>query len=207
MLIKRLILFITMFAIFEYSLCQEVIPDIAPAKYHSHQMCVKIVNLSDFNNVIVLSAETNFNGKPTIRKVVDDSCIMTSYKFHVIDLYWITKSRFVELGGIENISFRTLKWKNGGAEFEKMIPNDLHLLIDGINPMKRYYDKEKNDEKVIEIQCNLYKDQFSKISFFISKIISEYVDNGVTKIKTEIFKNDPNIQLTQKTRLSDDGRY
>lgn len=68
--------------------------DLIPQNSHSLNRCVKIVNLNDFPNVVLISHVTG----PTVQgleinPIKNNECLSKGYKFNSLAIYWNTKDK------------------------------------------------------------------------------------------------------------------
>ena len=138
--------------------------DVIPPNSHSLDRCVKIVNLNDFSDVVLIGYVTGpmVQGSE-INQIKNNECLSKGYKFNSLKIYWNTKDK----------------------------PNSIdqnNLLLDNVDVYGGYIDQGNPlIKETIEYSIAGYSN--GKLILYKSKHTSEY-NNGTTK-KVETFQ--PNV--------------
>jgi len=133
--------------------------------------CVKIVNINEFPNIVVIGYyPVNRTGSFVKKYVVNqDSCLTKGNKFNRFYLLWTTKSYF-DSTGIFDPQYEKVIQDFGG---EKTTPDSpIHLLSNEIEL------NGKDTLKLVseELSYKLYMSS-ADISLYLSRKISHFIDN------------------------------
>jgi len=136
--------------------------DVIPPNSHSLNRCVKVVNLNEFSDVVLIGHyKGSMVDKYESYQVKNNECLTKGYKFNSLSIYWNTKD------------------KPNSVE-----PNN--LLLENVEPYGGYVDQ--NNPLVKEnIEYSIAGFSGGKLVLYKSKQISEY-NNGTPK-KIETFSN------------------
>lgn len=159
---KKLFIYILFSLSFVFLFSSVVSADLIPPNSHSLNRCVKVVNLNEFPDVVLIgyvtgpmveSSETN--------QIKNNECLSKGYKFNSLKIYWNTKDR----------------------------PNSIdqnNLLLDNVEVYGGYIDQNNPLEKE-EIEYSIAGFSSGKLILYKSKQTQEY-NNGTPK-KVETFAN------------------
>ena len=166
---KKLFIYFLFSLAFGLFFVPPVFADVIPPNSHSLDKCVKIVNLNDFPNIILISYVTGpmVQGSE-INQIKNNECLSKGYKFNSLAIYWSTKDK----------------------------PNAIdqnNLLLDNVEVYGGYIDQ--NNPLVKEnIEYSIAGYSGGKLVLYKSKQILEY--NNGTPTKVETFTNP--LQNTQQ---------
>lgn len=157
-----------------------VFADVIPLNSHSLDRCVKVVNLNDFTNIVLIGYITGpmVQGSE-ISQIKNNECLSKGYKFNSLAIYWNTKDK---LNSIDQNK----------------------LLLDKVEVYGGYVDQNNPLIKEnIEYSIAGYSD--GKLVLYKSKQTSEY--NNGTPTKVETFANplqntQPNNQNPQQKKIT-----
>lgn len=156
---KRLLactLFSLVFVLFFSSIASA---DIMPGNSHSLNRCVKVVNLDEFSDIVLMSYVTGpMIASDEINQINTNECITKGYKFNSLSIYWNIKDK---LNVID--------------------PNN--LLLENVEVYGGYVD-DKNPLVKEDIEYTIKKISDGKYSLYKSKLISEYNDGTPKKVET-----------------------
>ncbi len=162
---KKIFIYTLFSLAFVFLFSSTVSADITPPNSHPLSRCVKVVNLNEFPNVVLIGYETgpvvNKVDKYEMYQIKNNECLTKGYKFNSLSIYWNTKD------------------KPNSVE-----PNN--LLLENIEPYGGYVDK--NNPLVKEdIEYSIVGFSSGKLVLYKSKQTLEY-NNGTPK-KVETFSN------------------
>lgn len=159
---KKLFIYTLFSLAFVLLFSSTVSADIIPPNSHPLDRCVKIVNLNEFPNVVLISYVTGpmVQGSE-ISQVTNNECLSKGYKFNSLKIYWNTKDK----------------------------PNSIdqnNLLLDNVEVYGGYVDQGNPlIKETIEYSIAGYSN--GKLTLYKSRQTSEY-NNGSQK-KVETFRN------------------
>lgn len=136
--------------------------DVIPPNSHSLNRCVKVVNLNEFSDVVLIGYVTGpmVEGSK-INQIKNNECLSKGYKFNSLKIYWNTKDN----------------------------PNSIdqnNLLLDNVEGYGGYID-QNNPLVKEEIEYSIAGFSSGKLILYKSKQTQEY-NNGAQK-KVETFAN------------------
>ncbi len=159
---------------FVFMFSSTVSADLIPPYYHSVDRCVKVVNLNEFPNVVLIGYITGHAiDKYEAYQILDNECLTKGYKFNSFNIYWTTKEKFNSID-LKNLNLM-----------------DINLLLKNFEPSNKYIS-DKNPLVGEDIEYSIAGFSNSKLVFYKSKQTSEY-NNGNPK-KIEIF-NGPRVNI------------
>src|SRR5215467_191719 len=108
--------------------------DIIPDGHHYVQRCVKIINLNQFPDLVLVAYVIWPPGKTDFSYIIQaGECLNGGYKFSKFRIYATTPERAKALG-ITDLETRRRNLSRGEEVKQQMPPEDLTLLSDQINP-------------------------------------------------------------------------
>lgn len=136
-----------------------VFADIMPPNSHPIDRCVKIVNLNEFPDIVLIGYYTG----PMVEKyesyqIKDNECLTKGYKFNTLSIYWSTKEKS-----------------------SSIVPNN--VLLENVESNGEAVD-QSNPLIKEDIEYSLARSSDGKLVLYKSKQISEYNDGTSTKVKT-----------------------
>ncbi|KKT77450.1 MAG: hypothetical protein UW73_C0020G0022 [Microgenomates group bacterium GW2011_GWB1_44_8] len=154
--------------------------DIIPPNSHSLDRCVKIVNLNDFSDVVLISYITGpmVQGSE-INQIKNSECLSKGYKFNSLKIYWNTKDN----------------------------PNSIdqnNLLLDNVEVYGGYVD-QSNPLIKESIEYSIAGFSGGKLILYKSKQTSEYNNGSQKKIETfnsPLINQEPKIQNPQPNKIT-----
>ncbi|OQB44267.1 MAG: hypothetical protein BWY03_00238 [Parcubacteria group bacterium ADurb.Bin159] len=173
---KKIIFYTLSLLAFVFLFSSTVSADVIPPNSHSFNRCVKIVNLNEFPDIVLIGYYTG----PMVQnyetyQIKNNECWTKGYKFNSLKIYWNTKDK-------SNI----------------IDPNN--LLLDDIETYGGYVDRSNPLVKEnIEYSIAGFSD--GKLILYKSKQISEYNDGTPMKVETfanPLKNNEPNNQNNQQ---------
>ena len=177
-MMKKLIIFSLFTLVLIFLIPSISSADVPPENSHPLDRCVKIVNLNEFPNIILIGYSTG----PTIDtyeayQIENNKCLDKGYKFNKFSIYWATKEKF------NSIDLKNLTLNNAKT------PTDITLLLENIETDGGYVEKSNPLIKE-DIEYSLAGNPNEKLTLNKSKQISEYNDG--TPKKVEDFNNPQN---------------
>jgi hypothetical protein len=172
---KKIIFYTLFLSAFIFFFSSTVSADSIPTNSHLLSRCVKVVNLNEFPDVVLIGCYTGPMVKNGIYQIENNECWTKGYKFNSLKIYWNTKDKA-----------------------DSVEPNN--LLLDDINPDGGYIDQ--SDPLVKQnIEYSIAGFSGGKLVLYKSKQTSEY--NNGTPTKVETFENplkntEPNNQNQQQ---------
>jgi len=170
-------LFLSAFVLFFSS---TVLADSIPPNSHPLNRCVKVVNLNEFPNVVLIGYITGpmVQGSE-INQIKNNGCWSKGYKFNSMAIYWNTKDK----------------------------PNSIdqnNLLLDNVEVYGGYID-QSNPLVKENVEYSIAGYSGGKLVLYKSKQTSEYNNDKPTKV--EIFANplqntQPNNQNQQQKKVT-----
>jgi len=166
------IYFYTLFLLMSCSLTM-VFADVIPGNSHPLDRCVKVTNLSEFPEIVLLGyyvgpmVETY-----EVYQVEEGKCLDKGYKFNTLNLYWVTKDQFSQLD-LKNLDLKSPE-------------NKLKLLLEGVESYGGYVE-ESNPLIKETIEYSITEGLSSDVMIYKSGQISEYNDGRPNQI--EVFEN------------------
>ena len=177
---KKLFIYTLFSLAFVFLFSSSVSADVIPPNSHPLDRCVKIVNLSDFSDIVLIEYVTGpmVQGSE-ITQIKNNECLSKGYKFNSLKIYWNTKDN----------------------------PNSIdqnNLLLDNVEIYDGYVDQDNPLVKE-DIEYSIADFSGGKLILYKSKQTSEY--NNGTKKKVETFANSlkntqPNNQNPQPTKIT-----
>lgn len=159
---KKIIFYALFLSAFVFFFSSTVSADVIPPNSHSLNRCIKVVNLNEFPNVVLIGYYTG----PMVEnyesyQIKNNECWTKGYKFNSLKIYWNTndKPNLIE-------------------------PNN--LLLDNVEPYGWYID-QSNPLVKEDIEYSIAGFSGGKLVLYKSKQTSEY-NNGTPK-KIETFAN------------------
>jgi len=141
--------------------------DVIPGGFHSVSRCIKVVNLDEFPDVVLIGYYTGPMVKYEAYRIRSNQCLDKGYKLNKFSVYWTTKEKFASLDlknlRLEDITFLENLQPYGGN-------------VDKSNPLIKE-----------EIEYSIAGFSGGKLILYKSKQISEY-NNGAPR-KVETFDN------------------
>ena len=133
--------------------------DIIPPNSTSFKRCVKVVNLDDYPEIILIGSFSGpmLTGFKTY-EIKTGKCLTKGYKFNKLNIYWNTKDQV------------------GNIDPEK-------LLIEKLEPNGGYVKKD-NPLASEDIEYSLSKISDGKFVLYRSKLISKFNDGSPEKVDT-----------------------
>lgn len=165
---KKKFIYILFFLAVSPFFAPSVFADMVPPNSHYLDRCVKVVNLNDFPNIVLIGNVTGpmVQGSE-INQIKNNECLSKGYKFNSLAIYWNTKDK----------------------------PNSIdknNLLLNYVEVYGGHIDR--NNPLVKEnIEYSIAVDSGGKLVLYKSKQTSEY--NNGTPTKVETFANP--LQNTQ----------
>lgn len=133
--------------------------DIIPDNTHKFERCVKIVNLNEFPNIILMG-RSHINGTNNFNEysIKNNECLEFGFKYEPLSIYWFTDNSF------------------------KVFSNS-NLLLDKI---ETYGDRVKDTNHLIveTIEYSIIKSTSGEYRLQKTKLISEYNNRKSIKIET-----------------------
>lgn len=166
---KKLLIYTLFSLAFIFLFSSTVSADLISPNYHSLSRCVKVVNLNEFPNTVLIGYITGpMVDKYEAYQIKNNECLTKGYKFNLLSIYWTTKEKF------NSIDLKSLKLSN------------ITLLLENIEPSGSYIsDSNPLIKEGIEYSIAGFSNE--KLIFYKSSQTSEY-NNGNQK-KVETFDN------------------
>ncbi len=166
---KKLLTYTLFSLVFVFLFSSTTSADLIPPNSHSLNRCVKVVNLNEFPNTILIGYITG----PMVDKyeayiINNNECLTKGYKFNSLSIYWTTKEKF------NSLDLKNLKL------------SDITLLLENIEPYGGYIS-DSNTLVKEDVEYSIAGFSNEKLIFYKSKQTSEY-NNGSQK-KVETFSN------------------
>ena len=159
---KKLIICALFSLAFMFLFSSAVSADVIPPNSHPLNRCVKVINLNEFPNTVLIGYYTGpMVDKYESYQVKNNECLTKGYKFNSLSIYWSTKD------------------KPNSVE-----PNN--LLLKNVEPYGSYVD-QNNPLVKEDIEYSIAGFSSGKLVLYKSKQTSEY-NNGTPK-KVETFSN------------------
>lgn len=161
---KKLAIYV-LFSLIAAVLFSSVAPaDVIPGGSHPVGRCVKVVNLNEFPDVVLIGYYTGPMVKYKAYQIQNNQCLYKGYKLNKFSVYWTTKEKFDSLD-LKNLSLADITFLENiqtyGGNADKsnpLIKEDIEYSIAGFS-----------DGKLV-----LYK----------SRQISEYNNGAPKKVET-----------------------
>ncbi|NTV23161.1 MAG: hypothetical protein HGA85_02165 [Nanoarchaeota archaeon] len=162
---------------------QLVNADVMPENSHPLERCIKLVNLDDSPDVVLIGYYTG----PMIKsyeayQIEDNKCLQKGYKFNKLSIYWTTKEKFGTLD-LKNLKLDSEKVLTSAKDMEgnpvyadRFFPAELTRLLENVEPFGGFVD---NSDPLVkeEVEYSLAEDSKGDIIIYKSKQTSEY-SNG-----------------------------
>jgi hypothetical protein len=159
---KKLIIYTLFSLAFVFLFSSTVSADVISPNSHPFSRCVKVVNLSEFPDVVLIGYYTGpMVDKYESYQIKNNECLTKGYKFNSLNIYWNIKDK----------------------------PNFIdsnNLLLEDIEPYGGYVD-QNNPLVKEDIEYSIAGFSGGKLVLYESKQTSEY-NNGTPK-KVETFSN------------------
>jgi hypothetical protein len=166
---KKLLTYILFSLAFVFLFSSTVSADVIAPNSHSLSRCVKVVNLNEFPNTVLIGYITGpMVDKYEAYQIKNNECLTKGYKFNSLSIYWATKEKF------NLIDLKSLKL------------SDITLLLENIEPSGGYIS-DSNPLVKEDVEYSIAGFSNEKLIFYKSKQTSEY-NNGSQK-KIETFSN------------------
>ena len=177
---KKLIIYTLFSLAFVFFFSSTVSADVILPNSHPLSRCVKIVNLNEFPNIVLIGYYTG----PMVEnyesyQIKNNECLTKGYKFNSLSIYWNTKDK----------------------------PNSIdpsHLLLEDVEPYGGYVD-QSNPLVNEDIEYSIAGFSGEKLVIYKSKQTSEYNDGSPKKVETfaSSLKNiEPNKQTPQPNKIT-----
>jgi hypothetical protein len=154
----------TLFLTFCLFVLSPIFADILPEGSHFVEYCVKVVNLDQFPDVVLIGYVTGPMVRPYEAYVIKSGeCLIRGYKFNKLSIYQTTQEKFKTM------------------DLEKLNLEDLVPLLE----VKRYVDfvDDKDPLKKEIIEYSLAQISDGKLVIYKSKQISSYNNGAPDKIE------------------------
>lgn len=159
---KKLIIYTLFSLVFVFLFSSTVSADVIPPNSHPLNRCVKVANLNEFSDVVLIGYYTGpMVDKYESYQVKNNECLTKGYKFNSLSIYWNTKN------------------KSNSVEPD-------NLLLENVEPYGGYVD-QNNPLVKEDIEYSIAGFSSGKLVLYKSKQTSEY-NNGTPK-KVETFSN------------------
>ena len=154
--------------------------DLIAPNSHSLSRCVKVVNLNEFPNTVLIGYITGpMVDKYEAYQINNNECLTKGYKFNSLSIYWTTKEKF------NSIDLKNLKL------------TDITLLLENIEPSGGYVS-DSNPLVKEDVEYSIAGFSNGKLIFYKSKQTSEY-NNGSQK-KVETFNKSTDKSRTKNSK-------
>jgi len=141
--------------------------DVIPGGFHPVSRCIRIVNLDEFPDVVLIGYYTGPMVKYEAYRIKNNQCLDKGYKLNKFSVYWTTKEKFASLD-LKNLKLTDITF------LENLQPYGGN--VDKSNPLKKE-----------DIEYSIAGFSGGKLILYKSKQISEF-NNGDPK-KVETFDN------------------
>jgi len=141
--------------------------DVIPGGFHPVSRCIRVVNLDEFPDVVLIGYYTGPMVKYEAYRIKSNQCLDKGYKLNKFSVYWTTKEKFASLD-LKNLKLADI------------------TFLENLQPYGGNVDKSNPLIKE-EIEYSIAGFSDGKLILFKSKQISEY-NNGVPR-KVETFGN------------------
>lgn len=166
---KKSLIYILFSLAFVFLFSSTVSADVIAPNSHSLSRCVKVVNLNEFPNTVLMGYITGpMVDKYEAYQIKNNECLTKGYKFNSLSIYWTTKEKF------NSLDLKNLKL------------SDITLLLENIEPSGGYIS-DSNPLVKEDVEYSIAGFSNEKLIFYKSKQTSEY-NNGSQK-KIETFSN------------------
>ncbi len=166
---KKLLFFVSFLLFCMFLLPFTASADVIPPDSHLLSRCVKVVNLQEFPDLILVGYITG----PMIKEyeayqIKNNECLTKGYKFNSLSIYWTTKTKFNAIN-LKNLQL-----------------SDMTLLFENIEVFGGYIT---NDNPLLKenIEYSIAGFSAEKLVLYISKQTSEYADQNQAVVK--VFDN------------------
>jgi len=177
---KKIIFYTLFLSAFVLFFSSTVSADVIPPNSHPLDRCVKVVNLNEFPNVVLIGYYTG----PMVQnyetyQIKNNECWTKGYKFNSLKIYWNTKDKSNSI-------------------------DSNNLLLDNVEPYGGYVD-QSNPLVKESVEYSIAGFSSGKLVLYKSKQTSEY--NNGTPAEIETFANplqntQPNNQNQQQKKIT-----
>jgi len=133
MAIKKLIIY-TLFSLTTvFLLPSKALADVMPPDSHPLDRCVKVVNLNEFPDIVLIRYITSVNGKNESSQIKNNDCLSGGYKFNSLSIYWSTKDKPDSIEP-KNLLLENVEWYGGHADQNNpLVKEDIEYSIAGFS--------------------------------------------------------------------------
>ena len=136
---KKLAIFACFSLVAVFLLSSAASADVIPGGYHSVNRCVRIVNLDEFPDVVLIGYYTGPMVKYEAYRIKNNQCLYKGYKLNKFGVYWTTKEKFDSLDlknlKLADITFLEDLQPNGGyvEKSNPLVKEDIEYSIAGFS--------------------------------------------------------------------------
>ena len=94
---KKLAIYALFSLIVSFSFSSTAPADVIPGGFHSVSRCVRVVNLNEFPDVVLIGYYTGPMVKYEAYRIKNNQCLDKGYKLNKFSVYWTTKEKFASL--------------------------------------------------------------------------------------------------------------
>ena len=154
--------------------------DIVPPNSEYVDKCVKIANLKQFPDAILLGYIDYVSDGYNIYVVENDKCLTKGYKFNRLHLYW-TPREYVDSVGVENIKVEPVWIENenhdsGGYHEYQITDENVHLLLENVDVTGGYVTKGTKVSSEEEYYAIYSEDD--ELKLYLSEKVTIYKDGN-----------------------------
>lgn len=162
---KKLFIYPLFLLAFMFFFSPSASADLIPSNSHTFSRCVKIVNLNEFPDLVLISYVTGPMVKsPEIKQINNNECLVKGYKFNSLNIYWNTKDKPNSINS-KNLLLENIEVAGGYIDQSNpLLKDDVEYSIGGFSGKKLVLYKSKQtleysngDQKKVETFANPLK--------------------------------------------------
>jgi len=163
---KKLLTYTLFSLVFVFLFSSTASADLIDPNSHFLNRCVKVVNLNEFPNTVLIGYITGpMVDKYEAYQINNNECLTKGYKFNSLSIYWTTKEKF------NSIDLKNLKL------------TDITLLLGNIEPSGGYIS-DSNPLVKEDVEYSIAGFSNGKLIFYKSSQTSEYNNGSRKKVET-----------------------